>query len=354
MNIGMNKLCALLLCLGLSVHVFAQSADGGTTRSVAEADQELIEINQEDLERVLRELALTLGKQSATQGTAQTNPLRQQLLLSLLASRGQAATVQGGNHTHYVAPQSASRAHDTESYEARLERIETMLLLLLNQRAEGATSTGKTIIRRNSKGAPLDTQIQLLGSSSSADRERIAHLEEQLSRLLQEKRAHHQVDTIYRVDTVRIYPMETLRAPQPLEIQPKTSVVMPLPITADTVRVVEHRVDTVSVVDVADFKRSVYFAIGKYKLDTSASKTLQEVVAFLKQHPQAKIRVVGFASSDGSAQRNALLAQRRMQVAVASLREAGVTNQIVTETGGIDRQTSNYHLARRVDILLAN
>ncbi|MDO4692296.1 MAG: OmpA family protein [Porphyromonadaceae bacterium] len=345
----MNKLFALFLGLGLSVSAFSQSTDRGVVGSVSKSGEELIEIDQEDLERALKELSESLRKQRTnSREDVKTSLLRQQLLLHLLNSRTQVApVVQGGSDSYYVAPQAPARERSTESYDARLDRIETMLMLLLNQRADAAAPNNKTIIRRNGKATPLDTQIQLVGTTPRVDQDRVARLEEQLSRLLQQK---HRVDTVYRIDTVQIHRMDTIRMPQIPQMNLQAPTVVSV---TDTVRIVEHKVDTVSVVDVSDFKRSVYFSVGSSKLDASSNKTLLEVVDFLRQHPQAKVRVLGFASSDGNAKRNEQLAQQRMQAAVSFLKEAGITNQVETFTGGVDRQVRNYHLARRVDITLA-
>lgn len=353
MNIGMNKLFALFLSFGISVSAFSQSADRGTANPTAKAtaDEELIEIDRDNLERALNELSKALQKERpSSSADLRTTLLRQQLLLHLLASRTQTPVVQGGGDSHYyAAPQQPTRMPSTESYDARLDRIETMLMLLLNQRVEASTANNRTIIRRKNKTSaePLDAKIELMSASTQADNDRLVRLEEQLSHLLAQKQ-NHRVDTVYRIDTVHVHRIDTVRD-EMMQMDLQAPQVVSL---TDTVRIVEHKVDTVSVIDVSDFKRSIYFAVASSKLDASSHKTLLEVVDFLRQHPQAKVRVLGFASSDGNAKRNEQLAAQRMQAAVTFIKEAGVTNQIETFAGGIDRQVRNYQLARRVDITL--
>ncbi len=124
--------------------------------------------------------------------------------------------------------------------------------------------------------------------------------------------------------------------------------------TTDTIRVVDRVVETVEVPSIVDFKRSVYFTVGSAVLDSYASKTLIEVIDFLRQYPTAKVRLIGFASIDGKAKSNELLAQRRTQSVVSFIKSAGLNNQIETARGGVDQNVSGYPLARRVDIELIN
>lgn len=323
----MNKLIALCLTLCLSLSAIAQS-DGQALPS--RGDEALIVLNAQELEQSLKQLAEALrqeqrvAKQTSSHGSSST--LRLQLLLHLLQQAKQAPvlTPKQGVSQPIVLPAPVQRVEDNDE---RLKRIEDMLLLLAAKQGVNSTSKAQPIINKRSK--------------PSKDKERIAELEAQLATLLAGQTGRDtllRVDTVYRTDTVRITEAASVPA---LQIQPTATIVQ-----RDTLYKERTKVE------VADFKRSIYFGVGKSVLDARSLRTMQEVLSFLQKYPTAKVAILGFASPEGNAERNRALAEKRMQSAVEYLQAAGIHSQVETFVGGVDDKARNPQLARRVDIVL--
>lgn len=318
----MNKLIALCFTLCLSLSAFAQSDGQALPKGEGE---ELIVVDADDLEQSLKRLAQALRTEQRTANIkaskSQSNTLRLQLLLHLLQQSKQTPVISLNQQGQpIVLPQLPSSPHKqqrVEDYSDRLERIETMLLILLNKQGTTATTTQPIINKRTKQGN---------------QQQRIAELEAQLATLLARK---PQSDTVTLVDTVRVVETITnnLQSPQVI-------------VQRDTLYKEVNKVEAV------DFKRSIYFALGKSTLDARSQKTMQEVRNFLKKFPEAKVAILGFASPDGNAERNRQLAERRMESAVQYLVRSGIQSQIETYVGGVDEKAPNHQLARRVDIIL--
>lgn len=326
----MKKLIALCLTFALSLSAFAQSESGQrTTTSTTLGADDLIVVDRDDLEASLRLLAERLSQRERAVGSAtnkvQTNNLRLMLLLQLLNARQQVVS-QPASVSHIYQSESKTPVVQVEDNKSQLDRIESMLLMSLG-RNNNTRPTATPIIRQPAtKGK----------ATSSNDSERIARLEAQVAELLA---AQRKVDTVYM--------------PSMGEVSQALSGKLVDPIVVSRVDTV-YRVDTLdrTRTELADFKRSVFFAVAKSHLDNRSMKTLTEVVRFLSKYPNARVRIVGFASPEGNPERNKQLAEQRMQAVEQALRHAGVRSQVVTEVGGIDEGTANYALARRVDILL--
>lgn len=288
----MNKLIYLCLTLCLSLSLYAQR---GTSVVTQPSDTTtLIRVDRDELERALRQIHLSRTTTTQlSQGQSQVNTLRLMLLLHLLQSRAMATPQQ--------------------------------VVLPLNQGAKSPTQVSVEVGDMHDGHQAGSNSLTLIKSGKDANK------------TPQQPIVKHIVDTVVRVLNPQVAVMQWQGATTQ---------------TTDTLRIVEHRVDTVATTDVADFKRSVYFTVGSAVLDSYASKTLIEVLDFLRQYPNVRVRIVGYASADGNAKQNKALAERRTQSVVSFIKSAGLSNQIETARGGIDTAVSGYQLARRVDILL--
>lgn len=94
--------------------------------------------------------------------------------------------------------------------------------------------------------------------------------------------------------------------------------------------------DTVQVQQVEEIEKefnAAQFQQGKSDLSEEAKAALNDLAAFMKQHADLKVRVVGHASSEGNEQKNLALSEARAQVAVDYLVSQGVEKSRLDSEG---------------------
>jgi cytochrome c553 len=99
------------------------------------------------------------------------------------------------------------------------------------------------------------------------------------------------------------------------------------------------------------------FVAGSAKLKTKSVKALDEVVAFLDQHPEAKLELIGYSDSTGSAKKNKELSLARAVTVKKYLVKKGVAANRITTAGegpanpiGDNKTKTGRAMNRRVDI----
>ena len=103
----------------------------------------------------------------------------------------------------------------------------------------------------------------------------------------------------------------------------------------------------------ADFKRSVFFLVGSATLTPQAEATLDEAIRFLQRFPSILFDLQGFASPDGSVQRNLQLGKARLDAVCRYLEANGIgAERLRTASYGQIDYASQRQLGRRVDISL--
>lgn len=114
------------------------------------------------------------------------------------------------------------------------------------------------------------------------------------------------------------------------------------------------RVDTVRLAAPETFSRRVYFAQNSSELDKTSQGILQEVLVYLKQNPKASLRLRGFASPEGSPERNKVLARERRERVATALTTLGISSQRLHQEDiqTLDGETSDPTLSRRVELSL--
>ncbi len=79
--------------------------------------------------------------------------------------------------------------------------------------------------------------------------------------------------------------------------------------------------------------KDILFAFDKYE-DPTNKTTLEADAAYLKAHPEIKVRIDGYADNRGTIIYNLVLAQKRADIAKADLIRAGVSpDRIMSATG---------------------
>lgn len=319
-------MCATLLCALLPMgaqEYYAPYSTEGRTDSLFVVDEDAL-------------VAQLIGLVKARQGQASEPTtslsstmelLRLQLLFDLFAPRPQMVVAAPAAAPSVVSP-TIHLQHPGQDYEARLARIEMLLMQLL--RGQQTSVTTLPVTQRIEAAQPSSPVSITLPEQRGISDERLDALERRLDAL----RAQQQIPLVQESS-----PSVTL-----LPIAP-----MPAEVITDTV----HIKTTEVVLAPVDFHRSVYFGVGAYSLDSNARTTLQEVAGFLYQYPETKVRISGFASPDGNAAYNAQLAERRRSAVEQYLEAEGVArSRFVSEGAEVDHGASSADLARRVDISL--
>lgn len=242
-----------------------------------------------------------------------------------------------------------------ESQDARLDRLEQMLLLLLQQRSNepriatvlpAHNSSTKTVIRETV--APKhETRVV---HNSTTDSLLLALQQELVAIRTEQEKLNAEANQEAKAQPTTA-PQISLQ--QPVGQLPQTMPLQPLTPAQPIVRV-----DTVVEVrevtpEPAHFKRQVFFAVGTSKLSPKARLTLNEVYRAMEQDPEMKLYLTGYASAEGNPERNALLSLRRSRAVLNYLIECGIAeSRLFSVAGGVDHHTKERNNARRVDIEL--
>mgnify|MGYP000999771280 CR=1 FL=1 len=344
-----------MLTLGSVASAQSSGQARGLERSSADT---LITLTQDELLRAVRavaeaRLAIESPQRSQTAvglSASDLHVLKLQLLLNALglgavppaepsALAPQPAPIAQPGSVNYLSvhPQVATApAYSSQPSNARLDRLEQLMLLMLQQR----NATREALVlpsapdkrsRGTSRTAPAQLaqpQAHEAPASSSDSLLRVLQQELIALREAQPKQAQQpQVIIQQPAPTV-------IQQPQQPEVQTKTEV----------------RTDTVVV---SYFKRQVFFAVGQSTLLPEARLTLNEVYRVMSADADMKLYLTGYASPEGNAQRNELLSRQRSQAVLDYLVACGISSdRFITVAGGVDRTTDLKGLARRVDIEL--
>ncbi len=85
----------------------------------------------------------------------------------------------------------------------------------------------------------------------------------------------------------------------------------------------------------------IYYDFDKYVIRNDASAALDELLAFLKEHPDAKINLTSHTDSRGTHKYNDWLSQKRAESAVNYLAERGIARDRMTARGAGERELVN-------------
>jgi len=131
--------------------------------------------------------------------------------------------------------------------------------------------------------------------------------------------------------------------PAAVEPEPVAPAVVDTVVPADTVEAIQK-----------DFN-AAQFEAAQTKLSDASKKVLDELAAMLQKHPNVKLRIVGHASSDGTAAFNQKLSVERAKVAADYLISAGVAaDRLQTEGKGSSEPIDKDHreLNRRTEFIV--
>ena len=142
------------------------------------------------------------------------------------------------------------------------------------------------------------------------------------------------------------YTTKTIPAPKPVEKIIERIIEKPVPAPAPKVeeKVVEE-----------NFRRDIFFPIGNSAIAKSQTTKIAEIVEYMKENPDAKLSVTGYADKGtGSAGFNDKIAARRAQTVVNALVNKGVKrNRLVMSSKGSKVQPFEENDKNRVTICIA-
>jgi outer membrane protein OmpA-like peptidoglycan-associated protein/tetratricopeptide (TPR) repeat protein len=97
-----------------------------------------------------------------------------------------------------------------------------------------------------------------------------------------------------------------------------------------------------------------FFEFDSYELTFAVQNDLKELAVFLKNDPQWKVEIVGYADKKGDSKYNYELSRQRAKTIADFLLMEGITSKsiIKSEGMGIDQKAKNDLARRRVDIIL--
>lgn len=149
-----------------------------------------------------------------------------------------------------------------------------------------------------------------------------------------------------RINLGKTYTKKEKPAPEP---DPE-----PVPVPAPA-PVVEPAPEPAPVVNAEPIRRDVFFTINKYVVRKSEQVKVDEVVAYLNEHPEAKVNVTGYADAGtGNNTINDRLAKQRADVVVKALTAKGISaDRITSDSKGARVQPFAENNKNRVTILIA-
>lgn len=246
-------------------------------------------------------------------------------------------------------PQSRTTlSQGSEATDARLDRLEQILLLLLQSRSNDSRTTTTVQPSRSSKsGRTIERTTVVQGQRNDSLLYRLQQELASLRASITEAQAMAQQTPTQPQQT----PAEAVNAlPQ---ITPTTTVTPLTPLTP-----AQPIVRTDTIVEVREMenmllKRQVFFGVGQITLSADAQRILSEVVEAMNSYPTCKLTLTGYASPEGNADRNDLLSLRRSRAVRTYLVKHGITlDRIESVAGGVDYQADERVSARRVDLVL--
>ena len=367
--LGRSMKSFLLALSMLTLGSVASAQSSGQARGLERSSADtLITLTQDELLRAVRavaeaRLAVESPQRSQTAvglSASDLHVLKLQLLLNALglgavppaepsALAPQPAPIAQPGSVNYLSvhPQVATApAYSSQPSNARLDRLEQLMLLMLQQR--NATREALVLPRAQGKRSRATSRTAPAQLAQPQAHEAPASSSDSLLRVLQQE-------------------LIALREAQPKQAEQPQVIIQQVPAAAPTVTVtppapaqpvaspaMSTAPTTVEIVKTASyFKRQVFFAVGQSTLLPEARLTLNEVYRVMSADADMKLYLTGYASPEGNALRNELLSRQRSQAVLDYLVACGISSdRFITAAGGVDRTTDLKGLARRVDIEL--
>ena len=259
----------------------------------------------------------------------------------------------------YIQPyepqrRTAPAASYSETTDARLDRLEQAIQLLLQSRQEVPSTRSSHTSTTIHTSRPSKTE-RIVERTAIVQKEQNDSLLYRLQQEISSLRA--------ALDEAKAQPTPAQTQPTPAEavkaLPPVTPVMPVTPLTPLTPAQPIVRTDTI--VEIVEQPENpnmlqrwqVFFGVGQSKLSAESQQTLDRAIQALNYRTTTKITLTGYASPEGNADLNDLLSLRRSRAVRTYLLNHGITpDRIESVAGGVDHQAEERVSARRVDLVL--
>ena len=259
----------------------------------------------------------------------------------------------------YIQPYEPQRrtapvASYSEATDARLDRLEQAIQLLLQSRQEEPSTRSTHTSTTIHTSRPSKTE-RIVERTAIVQKEQNDSLLYGLQQAISSLRA--------ALNEAKARPTPAQAQPTPAEavkaLPPVTPVMPVTPLTPLTPAQPIVRTDTI--VEIVEQPENpnmlqrwqVFFGVGQSKLSAESQQTLDRAIQALNYRTTTKITLKGYASPEGNADRNDLLSLRRSRAVRTYLLNHGITpDRIESVAGGVDHQAEERVSARRVDLVL--
>ena len=142
-------------------------------------------------------------------------------------------------------------------------------------------------------------------------------------------------------------------APAPV-IVPPAPAPAPVKEPEPTKPVVEEKEPVIVEPAFESLQRNIFFVINKWDIRDSEQLKIDEIVACMKENPETKVRISGYADKDtGTAKRNQFLSEKRSEIVAQAIINAGISkDRIITEYFGDTINPFNTPEENRVAVCL--
>ncbi len=149
-----------------------------------------------------------------------------------------------------------------------------------------------------------------------------------------------------RINLGKTYTKKEKPAPEPVR-EAVAEYVTPTPAPTPVSEPVVAKVEPI--------RRDVFFTINKYNVTKAEQVKIDEIVAYLNEHPEAKVAVIGYADAGtGNNTINDRLAAQRAAAVVKALKAKGVAaDRITSDSKGARVQPFAENDKNRVSIMIA-
>ena len=249
-------------------------------------------------------------------------------------------------------PQSRTTlSQGSEATDARLDRLEQILLLLLQSRSNDSRTTTTVQPSRSSKsGRTIERTTVVQGQRNDSLLYRLQQELASLRASITEAQAMAQQTPAQPQPT----PAEAVKALPPVTLVTPVTPLIPLTpaqpiVRTDTIVEIVEQPENPNMLQ----RWQVFFGVGQSKLSAESQQTLDRAIQALNYRTTTKITLTGYASPEGNADRNDLLSLRRSRAVRTYLLNHGITpDRIESVAGGVDHQAEERVSARRVDLVL--
>ena len=259
----------------------------------------------------------------------------------------------------YIQPYEPQRrtapvASYSEATDARLDRLEQAIQLLLQSRQEEPSTRSSHTSTTIHTSRPSKTE-RIVERTTVVQKEQNDSLLYRLQQEISSLRA--------ALNEAKAQPTPAQTQPTPAEavkaLPPVTPVTPVTPLTPLTPAQPIVRTDTI--VEIVEQPENpnmlqrwqVFFGVGQSKLSAESQQTLDRAIQAMNYRTTTKITLTGYASPEGNADRNDLLSLRRSRAVRTYLLNHGITlDRIESVAGGVDHQAEERVSARRVDLVL--